>query len=179
MAPTPPDTAKRGKVHYTGPFNSHTMLFHFAAATSDATVASTIATIVSLMSELQWNATTWDVLEIAAAGSSLFFPYGAWTPIVASTSNTIDASSKPSVFYNWGARSVTTGKRAKWYLFETAGTGRNDMRWNGGESALFDDVTTAFESASPPLTAIDGTNINFYSYVNVGENDYLTHKARS
>lgn len=179
MAPTPPNTASRLKVKYTGPLGSHVMTFHGDIGVSAADLAGDVADVIDLFGPLQYSGTAWESAEYSAEGASFSLPYVDWVPIIVSNPYGPDASASPSRFLQFGGRSAGTGVRVKLYLYETHFQTRQDMRWNAGESATVDAVITELNSVSSNIASIDGQNVSWYSYANVGENAYLTHKARS
>jgi len=178
MSPVNPTTTHRIKAFYTGPFGRHSMLFHGGPEGTLDDLEGAVAEIVDKMIVVQYDGTVWDRVEHAAAGSNLFFPSDTWTPQTSASTIDPGATSSPSTFLQWGGRSPTSGVRAKWYLFETIGTQDQNMRVNDGESAPLDAVTDEFTSQSSFVGAIDGTAVTMYTYINIGQNDYLTHKAR-
>lgn len=179
MAPTDPTTTSRFRITYTGPFNTHTMLFHGRVGVAQASVRSAVAAIVTQMLGAQWNGTTWNQAEYAAAGSNLFFPDASWTTLTASNANNPTSTSSPSGFQQYGGRGLTTGIRAKWYLFEVVSATTQDMRFARAESTTFGNIIGAFESVSASIGNVAGGLLSMYQYCNVGQNDYLTKKARS
>ena len=74
MAPVPPNTAKRIRAHYVGPFGTHSMLFHATTGLADADFIGDVVDALDQMVNCQYNGTTWDTAEIAQPGSALFFP---------------------------------------------------------------------------------------------------------
>jgi len=179
MTPTPPNTTIRYKVHYSGPFNEHTMLFHGLTGIDPIVLRTSVQNVVIAMSGAQWNTTTWHTAEVALAGSDIFNVDVGWTDVTRSSATNPAADDAPSHFAQFGGRSPTTGKRAKWYLFEDTMGDTADMRFSGGENADVAAIVAAFVAESDVIGAIDGTDLVFYNYANVGQNDHLTHKARS
>jgi hypothetical protein len=178
MAPTPPNTTARLKVHYHGPFGAHTMLFHALTGEGDATFRTDVLNVILAMSGMCWNTTTFDRAEFAAAGSSIFSIDPGWSVVTRSSATNPAATDAPSHFAQFGGRSPTTGKRVKWYLFEDANRDTADMRFTTVENADVAAVVDAIEAGSSTIGCIDGSPIGVYQYANVGQNDFLTHKAR-
>jgi hypothetical protein len=52
------------------------------------------------------------------------------------------------------------------------------MRFSVGENADVLAIVEAIEAGAATIGAIDGSPIGVYQYANVGQNDYLTHRAR-
>jgi len=178
MAPTDPNTTARLKVHYHGPFGAHTMLFHAQTGEGDATFRTDVLNVILAMSGACWNGTTFDRAEFAAAGSSIFSEDPGWSVVTRTSATNPAASDAPSHFAQFGGRSPTTGKRAKWYLFEDTLRDTSDMRFSVGENADVLAIVEAIEAGAATIGAIDGSPIGVYQYANVGQNDYLTHRAR-
>jgi hypothetical protein len=178
MAPVPPNTTNRYKVHYTGPFGSHTMLFHGVTGTTQATLRAAVAEVVGDMAGMTWNGTSFDRAEYSAAGSSFFVADPDWDAIVRVSGTNPAATDAPSHFSQFGGRSPTTGVRAKWYLFEDALRDNEDMRFTTADSGDVAAVVASLSANSTSIATIDGTAFSAYGYANVGQNDYLTHKAR-
>jgi len=179
MAPVDPTTTNRLRVHYTGPFGEHTMLFHGLLETSQAALRSAVAAVVSDMIGAQWDGTTWDTAEYAEAGSNLFFPDAVWDAITADNANNPTASSAPSAFLQFGGRGSEDGRRVKWYLFEVVTQGYNTMRIASSVTTTISNITNQLGTEVNSIGNIAGQPVNIYQYANVGQNDYLTRKARS
>jgi hypothetical protein len=178
MPPANPTATSRLKVHYTGPFGQHDMLFHAVSLVARATLVASVRNVLTVMVGLCWNTTSFDGAEFAAAGSNLFFPETPWTPITRTSATNPAATDAPSHFTQFGARSGVDGRRAKWYLFEDTLRDTADMRFSIAESADVADVVAAFEAEATVIGSITGTTLNWYQYANVGQNDYITHRAR-
>jgi len=179
MAPTDPNTAPRLRVTYTGPFGTHTMLFHGNLGTDAGDLAGDVSDFIDQAKELQYDGTVWSTAEFADEGSNLFFAYPGWTPITSTTGNDPGVASSPSAFVQFGGRDASSGTRVKLYLFEVTQQATQTMRINAGESALVDAVITELKSVDNNIANIAGRTPIWYSYANVGQNDFLTHKARS
>ena len=178
MTPTPPNTVARLKVHYHGPFGIHTMLFHARTGMGDIDFGTAVHNIVIAMVGATWNGTVFDRAEFAAAGSNIFVPDPSWAPVARLSATNPPATAAPSHFAHFGGRSPTTGKRAKWYLFEDTLGDTADMRLSSAENADVSAIVSAIIAANEQVGAIDGSAITPYAYANVGQNDYITHKAR-
>lgn len=179
MAPVVPTTTNRLKVHYSGPFGEHTMLFHGATGTTAEDLAGDVADFIDQAVALQYSDVVWDTAEYAAAGSNIFLPYAAWTPINGTTAITPNPLSAPSAFCQFGGRAFGSGVRVKLYLFEVWTAGRDNMRILAGEEAGVDAVIAELSSVDNQIAAIDGETPVWKTYANVGQNDHLTRKARS
>lgn len=178
MSVTPRNTALRLKVHYQGPFGAHTMLFHGQTGTTAAELVASAQNIINLMKDACWDGTTFNVAEISQPGSDIFTIYPAWVPKVASNGIAPNAVSSPSTFLQFGGRSTSTGKRAKWYLFECREQPSQKMRYQLGQNGRVDGILAALDNEAGVIAAVDGTEVVPYRYANVGENDFLTHRAR-
>jgi hypothetical protein len=178
MAAVDPTTTVRVRAHYSGPLGNHTMLFHGQGGSPAADVIANVREVISLMTVLQYQDTVWDTAEVAEAGVNLFFPVVGWVAIVTTSTNDPDANSDPAKFLEFGGRDNSSGTRKKLYLFETYATTKSDMRWNAGEAAPIDDVIDALTAAPDCGANVAGRTVIWYTYANVGSNDYLVHRAR-
>lgn len=179
MSPVPPNTSASLYVDYTGPFSSHTIKFDFGSATTPANAVTKVTPVLNAMKPLLYNGASFNAARWRPAGSSVSITI-AWTPITSASGTNKGAASAPGTFLQWGGRAAS-GVRVKWYLFETYLPYTNDMRYNNGDDAGVDAVTTALIAAvagSDPVTAADMTAPSLYTYANIGQNDYWTHKAR-
>jgi hypothetical protein len=178
MAAADPLQAIRLKVHYTGPFGEHTMLFHGVDGVSQADLVTSVRNVLTVMVGLTWNTTSFDRAEQAIAGSNLFFAVPAWTPITRTSATNPAATDSPSHFAQFGGRSNFDGRRVKYYLFEDAMRDNEDMRFTYADNADVADVVDALAAEEDVIGTITGSQYVPYQYANVGQNDYLTHKAR-
>lgn len=179
MTPTPPNTAKRIKAWYTGPFGEHVMLFHARTGTSDEDFVTSVAAVVDKLIELQYDNTTWDRIELAQPGSPLFFPYGSWTPIIADNAAGVASTSDPSRYLNFAGRGGTDGVRARLFLFETYITGDQQMRLQAAENVNVEGVVNELNDETSRIGTISGSIPVWKEYANIGSNDFLTKKARN
>lgn len=178
MPPVPPNTTKRIRAHYTGPFDSHTMLFHATTGLSDSDFIGDVKDIIDQMSNLQYNGTTWDTAEIAQPGSALFFPITPWDAITSGSGFNPTVGSGPSTFVQFGGRGLNGGVRVKLYLFETYLLPTHNMRYIPAENAAVDAVIAELVSADNNVGTISGDVVGWYNYANSGQNDFITHRAR-
>lgn len=178
MAPVNPTTTIRIRAHYNGPMGDHTMLFHGVTGTALIDLQAAVAAFASLAGDLQYQGTSWTTAEFALAGSAIFLPVPGWVAINDSSTNAANVNSSPSRFLNWVGRDATVGTRVKLYLFEIYATAKQDMRWNAGEAAPIDAITDFLNDEASVIGNIAGRVPVWNDYANVGENDYLTHRAR-
>ena len=180
MAVVNPLTTWRLKAQYEGPFGRHTMLFH--GQLSDTSVDNLVGDVQDFIDQavgLQWQGTVWDVAEVAPPTVAFFSPLVDWEAISSTSGFDGTTDHAPSAFVQFGGRSITTGVRVKLYLFETYVQPDANMRKNASELAAVGNVITELNSAENEISAVDGTLVNWKTYANLGQNDHLTHKARS
>lgn len=178
MPVVPKNTALRLKVHYSGPFGRHTMLFHGQTGTPLATLVASVDNIIGLMKDACWDGVTFDSAEYSNPGSDFFTPYAGWVAKTASNGIAPNALTSPSIFLQFGGRSTATGVRAKWYLFEVRESTNPKMRYPLGTNGRVDGIIAALDNEAGVIAAVDGSEVVAYHYANIGENDFLTHKAR-
>jgi len=180
MAPTPPYTVDRIRVHYTGPFGAHTQLYHrVAGSLSQEAFVLAVRAVVGNMSQLMWNAVSFDTAEYAEASSGAYFPLEDWVAIPGGSGDDPTSASTPSAFLNWTGRGITLPPhRASLYLFEVQYQGAQDMRLQAGENAGADSVWAALRTNRFEIGNVAGQPLAWHNYTNVGQNDYLTHRAR-
>jgi len=178
MAATDPTTTSRLRVSYTGPFGTHTMLFHGELAQSEADLVGDVADFVDVAGALQFVGTVWSTAEYAAEGSPLFFPTSLWDPITVSASIGPDTGNGPANFLQFGGRDSTAGVRVKLYLYEVRISANSAMKVAGSANAAVQAVITELQSIDNTISNIAGRVPVWYEYANIGQNDFLTHKAR-
>jgi len=177
MAEVDPTTTCRLRLHYNGPFGEHTMLFHGRTGVSESALSGAVFNVVSTFAPLMFSDVVFTSAEFAAAGSPLFFN-SLWTTVNSTGPEDPTINSSPSTFMQFGGRGDSDGVRVKLYLFETGFQYRADMRYNAGENADLDDAIAQLQTQDSVIGNIAGNRVIWYNYVNVGQNDYLTHKAR-
>ena len=178
MAPIDPLTTNRYKVSYTGPFGTHTMLFHGINSSTQSELRDSVAEVINDMSGMTWNGTTFNKAEYALDGSPLFFDDPDWTTITRTSATNPTATDAPSHFVQFGGRTLIGGVRVKLYLFETTLRDNEDMRYSVADDADVALIVDDLNDPSTSIAAINGNRATWYGYANVGQNDYLTHKAR-
>ena len=178
MAALPVDTTSRLKLFYTGPYGSHTMTIHGGIdSTEDDLVANTPA-MLNEFANWQYDGTVWTAAQFAPAGQNFFNDVTDWAPFTVDNAIGTASTDVPSRFINLAGRSPSTARRTKLYLFEVATNGDNNMRGLPGENVNIAALIDAFNGEDIQLCAIDGTPVIWKSYINYGQNDYLTHRAR-
>jgi len=177
MAPADPTATMRLKVLYSGPFGNHTMLLHAKDGVSSGDFISDAIALLNQMAKLMYSAAVFTDALLAFAGSDIFNAI-TFTAIPSTGSVTPTINSAPSTFIQFGGRS-TDGRRVKLYLFESGFEYRSDMRYQSGENTDLDDTVAMLNDEASTIGTITGAAPVWKSYVNVGQNDYLTHKARS
>lgn len=178
MPVSAPNLTVRYKVFYTGPFGRHVLLLRFAPGTTMATARNRSNAIIEAMAPFTWDGTNFDTAEYCPAGGSVFNADPDWEPVVSDTPNTAGPTSSPSRFLQWGGRD-SEGFRAKWYLFECATGPRSNMRVTPAQDAQIGVVIDALSYPIDPVVTAGGGVADLKGYANIGDNDYLTHKARS
>jgi len=178
MAPVPPLTTNRYKVTYTGPFGTHTMLFHGISTSTQSELRGDVTEVVNDLSGMTWNGTSFFKAEYALAGSPLFFNDPDWTAVTRTSATNPTATDAPSHFVEFGGRTLIGGVRVKLYLFESTLRDNADMRYSVADDADVAAIVDTLNDESTSIAAINGNRATWYNYANVGQNDYLTHKAR-
>lgn len=179
MAPLPSDNTTRYRVTYTGPFGTHTMLFHGAFEDTAETLRPMVADVIEAMKTACWGGTVFSTGEFALKDSHLFFLDAGWTPITTSGSAAPGTTDSPSQFMQYGGRDNPLGVRVKLYLFEVIYRGNAKMRLGYADTSDVSNVLDVLNSFDNTISTLSGDIPTWYNYANLGQNDYLTHKARS
>jgi hypothetical protein len=176
MAPVDPTATDRLKIKYEGPFGNHTLLLHAKDGVPTADFIADAIALLNQLAKLLYSTAAFTDALLALAGSDIFnaIPF---TVIPSTGPTTPDVNSAPSTFIQFGGRD-SAGKRVKLYLFESGFLPRFDMRYQAGENADLDDTVAMLSDETSTIGTIAGGAPVWKSYVNVGQNDYLTHKAR-
>lgn len=177
MAPLPVNGTDRLKVTYSGPFGTHTMMFRAPDGETHAGLVEDVQALVPLMAAAQYDGTIWGTAEYSVSGSDIFLPESDWVAVTSDSGINPSGISAPSAFLEFGGRSAG-GRRVKFYLFETFFAPSEDMKVDGGESVIVDTIIGQLNDDGSEICAIDGLVTTYYSYANLGQNDYLTHRAR-
>ena len=177
MAPADPNAVYRIKVRYTGPFGEHFMLFHKKPAADEGDFLTEVREVLTAMTGLMWDTASFLEAFFALAGSPIFNGIASWTPITASSSAVPGVTTSPAQFTQFGGR-ASDGRRVKLYLFETGVPNSQDMRYTGAENSVIGDVLDILNSETSTIGTITGSAPIWKNYANVGQNDYLVHKAR-
>lgn len=180
MAPTPPYTADRLRVHYTGPFGAHTLLFHRTSVSlSPGAFVAACHDVCEVMPQLMWDDVSFGSAEYAEEGSGAYFPQTDWIAIPGGSGDDPTAAASPSAFLNWTGRGIVLPpKRVSLYLFEVQYQGANDMRLTVGENVGADAVWAALNTNQFEIGNVAGQSVAWHGYTNVGQNDFITHRAR-
>ena len=177
MAPLPVNGTDRLKCTYSGPFGTHTMVFRAPDGETHAGLLADVQALVPFLAACQYDGTVWGTAEYSASGSDIFLPEVDWIAITSDSGVNPAGTNGPSAFLEFGGRSAG-GRRVKFYLFETFFSPNDKMKIEQGQSTLVDDVVGQLNDDGSEICAIDGLVTTYYTYANVGQNDYITHRAR-
>jgi hypothetical protein len=122
--------------------------------------------------------TSWVGADYFPDGNNASQPVSGWVPIVNTTSSAPSADAAPSQFYNLVGRGSTTARRVKYYIFETAFEPNVAMRYTTAQSPSVEDLVDYLNSVASLETTIAEDKPFWKPYANVGQNDFLTHRAR-
>lgn len=172
MAPLPPNSTPRFRVHYTNAAKSHTMNIR----TNDSPSALGVSVNVFMLAIAGiLLPTTIDLVEFAAQGSNVFnsvvsgiegAAYGGGVPI----------ASTPATYVNFIGRS-SDGRRVRLAAFGIVAPG-GDFRWMPGENASVDSAIDALNHADNHFQAIGGLKPIWKQYANGGFNAYWQKELR-
>jgi len=169
--------ASRLTCYYQGPLGSHRMSFWKTTTADFATFYSAVRSIIGEMADVQYEGTSWTNADYQLAGDNFSVPV-SWTPITSVLAATPGDDDTVGEYVNFAGRSLTTGKRARLFLFEQVfGPGR-EMRLQPGDSTDLDQIVAALNFYSSSVGAIDGAPVVWKSYTNLGINDYWIRQAR-
>lgn len=178
MAPIDPTTSARLKLGYEGPYGRHTLLLRGGIDGIETDLTDAALLLIDEFQNWQYDGTVWDTAEFATGGVHFYTPVDSWTPITIDNAIGTSAADVPSRFMNMCGRSTATGRRTKLYLFEVAENGGHSMRLTAAENANVATLVDGLNGVGINLAAVDGTPVVWKNYVNFGQNDYLTHRAR-
>lgn len=182
MAPLPPNTTGRYWVDYLANGREHTVMFRFPAPGVDGDVPPAFVAAVSdfLQSMEPFMPTDWQLLgaRVSAPGSSVSLP----GPAPAAVTGAANPQPNEAPGYITFVGRSATGRRVRVSLLGAgvtpageAGT-YNDYRATAAENA---QVATAIAQLDEVASVgIDGADVTWYTYVNLGYNAYWQRKVR-
>lgn len=154
------------------------MLFHGTTGADSVQLSIAVRAVIQEMAQCCYADTVFQDAEFALPGQNFFSPFGAWLPVTA-PATFVPTNTDPSGIYgNFVGRSATTGVRVRLFLFNFAFTLRDDMRYETGEQLALDEVVAKLQENDDSIGAIDGSQVFWKNYVNVGVNDYWTRRDR-
>lgn len=176
MAPLPPDSTARLKVHYAVCGYRHTHQVRFK---SPNTVDDAISAFNGLIAIIGGSFFSSEIvkLEVAADGSNIFNPvadealagWGSGSGTPKDTANML----------NFIGRSLD-GRKARADLFGcTITSAGGDYRDSGGESSSVNDAVAYLNGQEGCYITINGFQPIWYDYVNLGPNAYWRNKIRA
>jgi hypothetical protein len=172
MAPLPPNSTARYKFHYTTVGRSHTA--ELRSTVSPAVAGLLFDNIVQALNTAVHGAVM-DFTEFAASGSNVF------NPVTTGFEGTTWGSGAGLVrdvpkYFNFIGRSAG-GRRCRLTIFGGIAEAV-DYRYLAGESPLIDAAVAALVAGGPNVLAIDGLQVVWKSYVNVGWNSHWQREVR-
>lgn len=176
MTPVPAHTASQLRVMYTGADAEHSMLFHGVAGSAEADLIAAAHAVCTLMALGCWTGTAFHSAEYTAAGATVSHPV-TWTAINAPGGSDPSPNRSPGRFIQAGGRDGA-GKRVKLYLFSTGAVANPTMRLIYGASAYVSNLLDALTANDGIIGTVAGGVPTWKAYLNIGENDYITHRAR-
>jgi len=172
MAPLPPNSTPRFKVNYTVNGLEHD--FQIRSAASPAAIGLIVDAFLIAITDALYQLTI-STVEFAADGSNIFLP--VTTGIEGNVYST-GASAPQDAMWFYGFIGRSTGGR-KWHLnvFGARSLGTN-YHFAPGENGDLDAGVVVLASATPDIVAIDGLEVNVYTYINAGVNAYWQREVR-
>lgn len=154
------------------------MNFHGVTGATEESLVLAVRAVLTLMLNMNYRNTSYERAEYAPAGQNFMLPI-SWVPITTTTG--ADAGDDRTIgdSISFVGRSLTTGKRVRIFLYNTAFTIRKDMRIQRAEDTNVAAVCDELNSQNDVIGVIDGSRPNWYEYANFGVNDYWTRIARS
>jgi len=178
MAPVPPQTTVRIRVRQIGPRGTHRMLFHGTTGADPGQLAVAVRAVLTQMADCCYSGTIFQDAEIGLAGQTFFNPFPSFAPIQAPNTFVPTATDPTGVYGNFVGRSANTGVRVRLFLYNFAFKLRDDMRYELGEQTAIDQVIAQLKLEDASIGAIDGSEVIWKDYCNVGVNDYWTRRDR-
>lgn len=179
-----PTFTSRIYVQYSSLGKIHTLSLRYEDADDPPRSDIQDGLIAFLNSTAPWRFEDWTVLETSysLAGSSVRIPFILPDPITEGEATLLPTSYRP-VYASFVGKS-SAGARTGCYLY---GIGLDpakptedalmDYRLTGAEDATTATIIATL-SACPGLVSIDGLDVNWRNYVNLGFNAYYQRKAR-
>ena len=164
---------------------SNTWRYAAASGPPDAAFIAAVRNVYMAMAPLFHSDFVLEGASFAPAGSNIFLP-ATLPAAVAGTGGGAPAENRlywPEYIAPQGR--TDQGQRARIQfagvrLGAFSGTIRQDYRVLANESALIPPILNALVAAvAAGLVGSDGTPINWYAYLNIGNNSYLRKKARA
>lgn len=175
LTPLPINNTDRAWLKYTSMGKEHEICFRFPSTTAQATIVSTLATFAGSAKALLPTTDSFTGLRHADSGSNLSFPL-AWTPVTGTSANAVELDDVAH-FISMTGRSLG-GYRCRVTLFVPSIGDIYNFRTTAGangQAAIFD---SAVKAITPALVAVDGANVIWNGYVNIGYNAYWQRQVR-
>jgi len=177
MAPLPVNSTARLFVDYTTCGEDHTVMCRFGASSSAGDAMTVVAAWLDALESLLYDI---DILgaRVSDLGSSVSYPV-TWTGAAAYGSGA-GANTDSASYLDFVGRGIG-GRRARMAVFGSKNyrDGANDdFRITPADAAAIGDALTALRAGSDVPITIDGDDVNWQDYANVGVNAYWRNHMR-
>lgn len=176
LPPLPENNTDRAWLKYTMYGIEHEMCFRLPSATPQATFITVATSIANVMKASMPTADAFTGLRHADSGSNLSFPL-AWTNI-AGTGGTPSEDQDKAKFMSLVGRSLS-GYRCRITFFAQAISDNIGFRVNPGVDTGCTNFYNTITALDPALVAVDGGEVVWNGYINVGYNSYWQRQLRS
>lgn len=177
MAPIPPENTKRYRMDYTVAGQLHGMTARCSSAQTDATAISYFNALFGAIGSSLSTATTWQTLQVAVQGSTIFNPVAGWTPQTGSGSGISTINYPRSLCF---PGRTPTARRAKVFVYGI-GDGYS-MPATYEEDPIVTATFAAFQallnSQSDFWLGIDNVKAVWYNRITVKQNDHFVDALR-
>lgn len=170
LPPLPFNNTDIAWLKYTSCGIQHELMFRQPAATPQGDIIANAVALANAVKSLLPSADAFIGLRHQDSGSNLSFPL-AWTSI-AGTGAAFSENDDKAKFLALAGRSLS-GYRCRITLFTPHLSDSYQYRYNAGTA-----LNTAVQAMEPPAVAIDGNEVIWHAYSNIGYNAYWQRRLR-
>lgn len=172
MAPLPPESTPRFRVHYT--VNSQQHAFQIRSHESPSTIGTFIEAFLGAGAALFYSSVI-DAVDFAADNSNVFNPVVTGAELFTWGTGAGSTANIPS-YVNFIGRTAL-GRRVRLAVFGL-GVGADDYRFIGGESIAADSMRQELVDFGAGIRGIDDATPVWKTYINAGVNAYWQRNVR-
>lgn len=176
MAPLPDNNTKTYFLDYEGPMGAHTIQMRTTDATADNNAVTVLSQLATFLAEQMYSTVTFTGVRVRQRNQNFSLPVSGWESITGELPGTLAQENYPK-FVSFIGRS-NGGRRVSIQVYGTNLLVTTDYRLSVVEVPWVSTILSFLEPLTGSFLGIDGGQVTWKGYANMGYNAYFQRKRR-